>query len=188
MKQSNREIKKQLVLAAGILAGVAGTALAVPPANYVDGRPQAALRLEAQDQGVILKHGGGPGDCDRLGAREAIVFVEQDTFYMHYDGAGPKGWLASLATSKDLVHWEKHGPILELGQPGSPDSASASAPWVIHEGQWWHMFYLGTPNVTPAPEYIPSAPYLTLKARSRSPAGPWEKQYDAVPCTTQPGP
>ena len=186
-KGNNRIITNKIVLATIILTGAAGQGFAVPPATYVDGRPQATLRLEAQDQGVILKHGGGPGGCDVLGAREAIVFADQGTFYLHYDGAGPKGWLASLATSKDLVHWEKHGPILDLGQPGSPDSASASAPWVIHEGKWWHMFYLGTPNVTPAPEFIPSAPYLTLKARSRSPAGPWEKQYTAVPFTTQPG-
>jgi hypothetical protein len=28
---------------------------------------------------------------------------------MHYDGAGPKGWLACLATSTDLAHWAKKG-------------------------------------------------------------------------------
>jgi predicted GH43/DUF377 family glycosyl hydrolase len=49
------------------------------------------------------------------------------------------------------------------------------------------MFYLGTPNTTPAPDRIPSFPYLTLKARSRSPFGPWEKQTDVVPFRPQPG-
>ncbi len=170
-----------------ILAGAAGSKAALPPATYKDGRPQATLRLEAKDQGVVLKHGGGPGDCDIRGAREAIVFEDKGIYYLHYDAAGPKGWLASLATSKDLVHWEKHGPILDFGKPGSPDSASASSPWVIRDGDWWHMFYLGTPHVTPAPDFIPSFPYLTLKARSHSPAGPWEKQYAAAPFTAQPG-
>ena len=28
------------------------------------------------------------------------------------------------------------------------------------------MFYLGTPHTTPAPDYIPAFPYLTLKARA----------------------
>jgi predicted GH43/DUF377 family glycosyl hydrolase len=180
-------MKRQLLLATIAIACAAKSGAAIPPATYLDGRPQAALRLEAKDQGVVLKHGGGPGDCDLRGAREAIVFEDQGVYYLHYDAAGPKGWLASLATSKDLVHWEKHGPILDFGQPGSPDSASASAPWVIHDGKWWHMFYLGTPNVTPAPDYVPMFPYLTLKARSHSPAGPWEKQYDAAPFTAQPG-
>ena len=178
---------KQILLVAVILGGTAITGFGIPPVAYVDGRPQASLRMEAKDQDVILKHGGGPGDCDRLGAREAIVFEDKGVYYLHYDGAGPKGWLASLATSKDLIHWEKRGPILDFGKPGSPDSASASSPWVIRDGDWWHMFYLGTPNVTPAPDFIPSFPYLTLKARSHSPAGPWEKQYEAAPFTARPG-
>lgn len=180
-------MRKQILLVSGILVCSAGWALGIPPAAYVDGRPQAQLRLNARDHGVVLKHGGGPGNCDMLGAREASVFVDKDNFYMHYDGAGPKGWLASLATSKDLVHWEKRGAILDLGKPGSPDAASASSPWVIRDGKWWHMFYLGTPNVTPAPDLIPMFPYQTLKARSLSPAGPWEKQYAAAPFTSQPG-
>ena len=156
-------------------------------APYTDGRPTASYRLEARDQGVVLAHGGGPGDCDRLGAREAIVFADHGVYYLHYDGAGPKGWLACLATSRDLVHWEKQGPILDFGRPGSPDSASASSPWVFHERPWWYMFYLGTPNVTSAPDYIPMFPYQTLMARSRSPAGPWEKLYAKAPFTPQPG-
>ncbi|TSA33129.1 MAG: hypothetical protein D4R65_08290 [Verrucomicrobiaceae bacterium] len=173
-----------LVMAMVFCAGKSG---AIPPSAYIDDRPQAGLRLEAKDQGVVLKHGGGPGDCDLRGAREAIVFQDKDVYYLHYDAAGPKGWLASLATSKDLVHWEKRGPILDFGKPGAPDSASASAPWVIHDGEWWHMFYLGTPNVSPKPDYVPMFPYQTLKARSRSPSGPWEKQYEAAPFTAQPG-
>ncbi|MCX6895151.1 MAG: hypothetical protein NTZ16_06580 [Verrucomicrobia bacterium] len=179
-------MKQKLFVTVAVIC-LTQAAFAVPPITYVDGRPQAGLRLEAKDQGVVLKHGGGPGDCDRLGAREAIVFEDQGIYYLHYDAAGPKGWLASLATSKDLVHWDKQGDILDFGQPGSLDSASASSPWVIRDGKWWHMFYLGTPNATRAPDYVPSFPYLTLKARSLSPAGPWEKQYAAAPFTAQPG-
>jgi len=174
-----------------LLAASAPAASVMTPmpgaAPYADGRPTAAYRLEAKDQGVVLQHGGGPGDCDRLGAREAIVFADRGVYYLHYDGAGPKGWLACLATSRDLVHWEKRGSILDFGQPGSPDSASASSPWVFHESRWWYMFYLGTPNVSPAPDFIPMFPYQTLMARSRSPAGPWEKLYAKAPFTPQPG-
>jgi len=28
-----------------------------------DGRPSATLRMDAKDQGVVLKHGDGPGQC-----------------------------------------------------------------------------------------------------------------------------
>ncbi|MBI2432894.1 MAG: hypothetical protein HYV26_08490, partial [Candidatus Hydrogenedentes bacterium] len=45
----------------------------------------------------------------------------------------------------------------------------------------WHLFYLGTPNTSPAPDRVPSFPYLTMKARATSPAGPWTKQKNVVP-------
>jgi hypothetical protein len=49
------------------------------------------------------------------------------------------------------------------------------------------MFYLGTPNTNPPPDRVPMFPYLTMKARSESPAGPWQKQPDVVPFRPQPG-
>jgi hypothetical protein len=80
-------------------------------------------RLDAQDAGVVMKHGDGPNRCDYLGARDVWVWESGGTYYMHYDGAGPKGWLACLATSKDLINWTKFGPVLQLGKPGEDDSA-----------------------------------------------------------------
>ena len=153
---------------------------------YPDGRPAATLRMEAKDQGIVLKHGDGPGECDRLGARDVWVYEAGGTYYMHYDGAGPKGWLACLATSTDLVHWTKKGPILDFGKSGEDDSASASYGVTYFDGKAWHMFYLGTPHASPAPDLVPSFPYLTMKAQGKSPAGPWVKQPEVVPFRTKP--
>ncbi len=152
---------------------------------YPDGRPSAVLRMEAKDQGVILKHGDGPAICDYLGAREALIFKEKGTYCLFYDGAGLKGWLACLATSTDLKTWTKKGPILDFGKLGESDSAAACSPWVFFDGKQWHMFYLGTPNTSPAPDLIPSFPYLTLKARSKSLMGPWTKQPEVIPFRTK---
>lgn len=154
---------------------------------YLDGRPVAARRCEANDQGVVLAYGDGPDGCDQLGAREAIVFESEGTFYLHYDGAGPRGWLACLATSQDLVHWTKRGPILDFGAPGAPDAGGACAPWVFRDADTWHMFYVGATAATPPPECVPAVPYLTCTARSDSPGGPWTKQVDVVPFRPQPG-
>jgi len=33
-------------------------------ASYEDGRPQASLRLEAKDQGVVFHHKEGPDQCE----------------------------------------------------------------------------------------------------------------------------
>ncbi len=48
------------------------------------------------------------------------------------------------------------------------------------------MFYLGTPNVSPPPNFTPSFPYLTMKAKGKGPAGSWVKQKDIVPFRTKP--
>jgi predicted GH43/DUF377 family glycosyl hydrolase len=155
--------------------------------KYEDGRPEATLRLEAADHGVVMRHGGGPGGCDRYGARDIWVYKDRGTYYMHYDAAGPEAWLAALATSRDLIHWEKKGPVLSLGRPGEDDSASASYGVTFRQGRQWHMFYLGTPHTTPPPDRIPSFPYLTMKARGASAAGPWRKQSEVVPFRPKPG-
>jgi len=153
----------------------------VKPLQYLDDRPIPKFRMDAVDVGIVLHYGDGPDSCDYLGAREAIVNEDEGTYYLFYDGAGPRGWLACLATSKNLVTWEKKGPILGFGKKGEPDQAAAASPWIIKDGNYWHMLYFGTPNTTPAPDYIPSFPYLTLKARSREISGPWIKQKDVIP-------
>ena len=135
----------------------------------------------------MLRHGDGPGRSDELGARDVWVWEHGGTYFLHYDGAGTNGWLACLATSRDLVHWTKKGAVLGLGQEGEDDSASASYGVTFFDGEGWHMFYLGTPNTTPAPDYIPAFPYLTMKALAASPAGPWIKQPDVVPFRIRPG-
>jgi len=154
--------------------------------KYSDGRPEAHLRMDALDYGIVLRYGDGPDQCDILGARDVWVFETDCTYYMHYDAAGPKGWLSSLAVSKDLVHWEKRGPILDFGEAGEEDAASASYGVTYYDGYEWHMFYLGTPNASNAPDLVPSFPYLTMKAKGTGPEGPWIKQKNIVPFRTKP--
>jgi predicted GH43/DUF377 family glycosyl hydrolase len=148
---------------------------------YIDNRPQATLRMNALDEGIVLRHGDGIDSCDVYGVREAIVNKDKGIYYLFYDGAGKDGWLACLAESRDLKTWIKKGPVLTLGDSTKGDYKSASAPWVIKEKNTWHMFYLGTPNTTPAPERIPAFPYLTMKAKATSLKGPWIKQYNVTP-------
>jgi predicted GH43/DUF377 family glycosyl hydrolase len=155
--------------------------------KYRDGRPAATLRLNAKDHGMVLRYGDGPGKCDILGARDVWVFEDDGVYYMHYDAAGPKGWLCSLAVSRDLVKWAKKGPILDLGRPGEGDSKGACYGVTYRDGEKWHMFYLGTPNVTARPNLIPAFPYLTMKAKGISASGPWIKQKTIVPFRPKPG-
>ncbi len=155
--------------------------------SYPDRRPWPTIRLDAVDHGPVLLHGDGPNECDIRGARDIWVFEDGGTYYMHYDAAGPDGWLCALATSPDGLTWEKQGPVLQFGQPGSDDSATASYGVTYREGDTWHMFYLGSPNTTEAPDLVPDFPYNTMKAKASAPAGPWSKQYDVVPFRPTPG-
>ncbi|MHB1461155.1 MAG: glycoside hydrolase family protein [Armatimonadota bacterium] len=159
----------------------------VEPKHYIDGRPGAGYRLDLKDEGVVFEHGPGPDRCDYLGAREASAFEYKGKYYLHYDGAGPNGWVACLATSTDLRHWDRRGPVLPLGDKGTIDSGSASSPWVYNDGKKWHMFYVATPTTTPGPDFVPALPYYTCKAESNSPSGPWRKRYDIIPFRTVAG-
>ena len=154
--------------------------------SYPDGRPVAQYRLEAKDHGIVFRHGKGPQGCDALGARDVWVWQDKGTYYMHYDGAGSKGWLACLATSTNATAWKAQGPVLELGSAGEKDAASASYGVTFFDRQKWHMFYLGTPNTSPPPDLVPSFPYLTMKAEGESPTGPWKKRYEIEPFSPQP--
>ena len=146
-------------------------------AHYPDGRPAPHWRIDGvKDAGVVLAHGQCPRDCDEYGARDAWVFSDRGTFYMTYDAIGPFGWLVALATSQDLQDWTRRGTILSLGADGALDSKSASYGTIHPSADGWRMFYLGTPNATPAPDRVPQFPYLTLTATSPSPAGPWAKR------------
>ncbi len=165
----------------GSLAAASQVVPASEIVEYPDHRPSARYRLDATDHGVIYRHATGPNQCDNLGARDVWVYESGGTYYMHYDGAGPKGWLACLATSQDLVTWTPKGPVLDFGAKGREDSAGACYGVTYSDGTTWHMFYLGTPHASPAPDLVPSFPYLTMKARSNSPAGPWTKQPEVVP-------
>lgn len=172
--------------------GLGSTIALIPAAEvtqYTDHRPAATFHLTGvSDQGVVLRHGDGPAGVDRYGARDVWVFPDNGMFYMHYDAEGSDGWLCNLATSIDLRHWRKQGPVLALGPPGSIDAGSASYCTTYYESAVWHMFYLGTPNTTPAPDRVPQFPYQTLEAVSSSPSGPWRKTamkppFEAVPGT-----
>jgi predicted GH43/DUF377 family glycosyl hydrolase len=138
------------------------------------------LRMLASDSSIVLRH-GEERFGDQFGARDAWVFESGGRYFMHYDAAGSTGWLAALATSDDGLTWSKRGPILELGGPGRPDSASASYGTTYFDHGRWHMFYLGTPNATPDELRTPSFPYQTLKAEAVAPTGPWTKRPDIVP-------
>jgi predicted GH43/DUF377 family glycosyl hydrolase len=147
---------------------------------YPDGRPQAGRRIPAQDHGIVLRHGALTEDG--YGIREPLVFQHDGTYYLHYDGSDEEtGWSCYLATSADLVHWSKQGRILAPAQKpgeqnGDYDSGGAVYNYPFYENGVWHGFYIGSNFAWTTRHEVCGFPYITLKATSPSPRGPWTKQ------------
>lgn len=95
-------------------------------------RPQPVLQPEAP-----YEQGGGVEDprLVRIGG----------TFYLTYTGYNGKDAQLCLATSKDLIHWQRHGVILPAYK-GSWNTKWTKSGAILPEkvkGRWW-MYYLGT--------------------------------------------
>ena len=162
---------------------------AVPadPKEYIDGRPVAGLRLDAEDAGRVFKHGQGPDRCDASGAREASVVLHDGIYHLFYDGAEPGvGWLACLATSIDLKDWQRHGSVFSYGEAGQRDSHTATSPWFVRHDGLWHAYYVGCTRTAEGADCVPDIPYYTLKAEAEDLKGPWRKRYDVEVVTTEP--
>lgn len=68
-----------------------------------------------------------------------------DTYYLTYTGYNKKDAQLCLATSKDLVHWDRKGVILPAYK-GRWNAGWTKAGAIVPErinGRWW-MYYLGT--------------------------------------------
>jgi hypothetical protein len=64
-------IPPTIVTAVAFISFALPTTSAQEKATYLDGRPDATLRYEARDSGVVLPFGKCPQDCDMYGARSS---------------------------------------------------------------------------------------------------------------------
>lgn len=87
------------------------------------------------------------GDFDSKEVDCANVIRKDDTFYMAYAGWDGKVNRIGLAKSKDLIHWERIGLILDIGNEGDWDAGSVSGPYIYAENEVYYLFYCGFPKV-----------------------------------------
>ncbi len=149
--------------------------------SYPDGRPSAHFRMEARDQGVVMKHGNGPAGCDKLGARDVWVFKSGKTFYLHYDGA-PKGMA--------VLFGHQPGPH-SLGKKrsgaGFRKGRRTRLRFRLLRNDLLRCVRNGACSISALPippqrrTSFPAFPYQTLMALGKWPSGPWVKQPNAIP-------
>jgi len=128
----------------------AGKPAAVPPAaTYRDGWPAAKYRLDAQDHGVVLRHGDGPGRCDILGARDVWLFEPANqTWFLFTNHVGLDGFEYTDAVwaywSKDLNRWDPAHKAVVLDRSNCSWSKHIiGLPSVVRVGDRLALFYDG---------------------------------------------
>ncbi|MDR0668826.1 MAG: hypothetical protein LBF95_01990 [Treponema sp.] len=89
----------------------------------------------------------GGADWEKAGLYKACFFRHQDLFYMYYNAKNEEsGWVeqTGLATSKDLLHWERYegNPVLKV-EDGSWRSLFVSDPNIVKDGDLWLNFFFG---------------------------------------------
>jgi predicted GH43/DUF377 family glycosyl hydrolase len=85
-------------------------------------------------------------DFDRGGCEDPRVAKFGDTYFLIYVGNSQKYHVSNicLATSKDLLSWKKHGPVLEARE-GTWDSGQLKAGVIVPEeiGGKYIMYFMG---------------------------------------------
>lgn len=83
------------------------------------------------------------------GLYKSWLLENEGRYYLFYNAKNHTGgpWIeqTGMATSHDLVHWERYpgNPVIRIGKKGDFDDRFASDPCVLrHEGTWI-MFYFG---------------------------------------------
>lgn len=90
------------------------------------------------DEPVLTR---GPSDYDKYAVAFDQVIKLGDRYYAYYHASSEPNWgswTTCLATSIDLVHWEKYpnNPVL----PVNPKVPGASSAMVVHDGKSWRMY------------------------------------------------
>ncbi len=90
-----------------------------------------------------------------------FVFKHNDRYYMTYEGWDTIGYRTGLASSDDLISWQKEGMIIDRGPAGSPTEFNAAMTWIVRDNDLFgsgelkkiNGRFLGTYHAYPSPGY-----------------------------------
>lgn len=110
-----------------------------------------------QDEPVLTL---GPGDYDKEQVALNQIIKHDGRYYAYYHGAGPplpgtrkRLWCTCIATSKDLLHWEKYAQ-----NPLFPLAENKSSGILVHDGQRYVLYTMHDQVVRHVPRAVPATP------------------------------
>ncbi|MDR2375913.1 MAG: hypothetical protein LBD96_05680 [Treponema sp.] len=125
-----------------------------PEAGYEAGAAEMGLAW-TEDENLLDWHRledpvyswRGGADWEKAGLYKACFFRHQDLFYLFYNAKNKEsGWIeqTGLATSKDLLYWERYegNPVLKV-EDGTWRSRFVSDPNICRSGDLWLNFFFG---------------------------------------------
>jgi predicted GH43/DUF377 family glycosyl hydrolase len=83
----------------------------------------------------VLEPTGKKGDFDSDAVDCPNVFKFRERWHMTYVGHDGTGYRTGLATSDDLIHWERRGCILDKGPQGAFDAHGAAGLSILGDGE-----------------------------------------------------
>ena len=130
-----------------------GTYHAYPAPGYESGPAVIGLCFSADllhweiGEPVLRPADGAP--WEQGGLYKSWIMEQAGVYSLFYNAKNRDRWpwieQTGLATSTDLVHWQRcaENPLLKVGPAGAFDDRFASDPCVLRLGQEWVMFYFG---------------------------------------------
>jgi predicted GH43/DUF377 family glycosyl hydrolase len=83
----------------------------------------------------------GPKVYDMYGALLPSVVFDGADYHMYYTGLGPNGSACCYATSKDGIHWVKHGVARRADMPGKWEDGGFVSACVLRDASTLRMWY-----------------------------------------------
>ena len=88
----------------------------------------------------------GPAEFDATACMNPFVLRRGDEYWMFYAGgdkADHRRICLAIARVGDLTHWQRLGPLFDIGGKGAFDEDWCVLPCVHRIGNHWHLYYTG---------------------------------------------